>query len=186
MCQTYMMNRIRLFTNSGHISTTNNLAPAPLMGFPPWTSTHPPPLHGTLANYRREGAVIGVMGRGSDGEDHVTLTHTLTHTHTPSEAEKVISFRCSQPLAMKSLSSPTWREGQTWMSSAPNRNAHSTLLVSRGRPAGMGRDVGLHVETFRGTSRPEDRHRQGEERYPQETHIYWRTNQGLLYTEPPN
>lgn len=35
VCHKYMMNRVRLFTNSNYISTTNNLAPALLMGFPP-------------------------------------------------------------------------------------------------------------------------------------------------------
>lgn len=37
VCHKYMMNRTRLFTNSNYILTTNNLAPAPLMGFSPWT-----------------------------------------------------------------------------------------------------------------------------------------------------
>ena len=43
VCHKYMMNRRRLFTNSNYILTANNLALAPLMGFPPWTSTFPPP-----------------------------------------------------------------------------------------------------------------------------------------------
>lgn len=50
VCHKYMMNRMKLFTNSNYILTTNNLAPAPLMGFPPWTSAFPPPFPLTSAN----------------------------------------------------------------------------------------------------------------------------------------
>lgn len=49
VCHKYMMNRTRLFTNSNYILTANNLAPAPLMGFPPWTKL-PSPLPLPSAN----------------------------------------------------------------------------------------------------------------------------------------
>lgn len=80
VCHKYMMNRVRLVTNSNYILTTNNLAPALLMGFPSWTSAFPPPFHWHWPI--REGQVLWL---GSWWKEEMERTAAYPH---PSERRR--------------------------------------------------------------------------------------------------